>query len=151
MRDQSTRDPFGKYVPVPLSTRFDDQHEPEPTTGCWLWLGVIDHLGYGHIEKGGRNAMAHRVGYELLRGPIPQKMTLDHLCRNRQCVNPGHLEPVPQRVNVLRGNGVAALKAQQTHCVNGHEFTPTNTIIRNGRHRACRLCGRNRTRSHRAR
>ena len=150
MRDQTTRDLLGRYIAQPVRERFTAQYEPA-ASGCWRWSGVVDRLGYGAMEIDGHKAMAHRVAHELYKGPIPQGQTIDHLCRNRTCVNPAHLEAVPHRVNVLRGHGVAAQKARQTHCIHGHEFTPENTYILRGRNRFCRACGNRRNREHRAR
>lgn len=90
-------------------------------TGCWSWPGR-ESFGYGRVEMDGRVLMVHRVVYERLRGPIPDGLCLDHLCRNRYCANPDHLEPVTQRENTLRGVGVTARNARKTHCLNGHEF-----------------------------
>jgi hypothetical protein len=113
--------------------------------GCWTWMGTKTPDGYGVFYdvrvKGSRRA--HRVAYEALVGPIPNGLQIDHLCRTRNCVNPTHMEAVSSRVNTLRGEGPTASKYRQTHCVNGHEFTPENTKIRsNGIHRQCRECMR---------
>jgi hypothetical protein len=80
------------------------------------------------------------VAYELAIGPIPEGLTIDHLCRNRGCVNPAHLEAVTNRTNLLRGDGIAALNARKTHCKRGHEFTPENTYVWREGTRACRAC-----------
>lgn len=110
---------------------------------CWEWTGSLRPDGYGRIYFGGRDSgrvwRAHRLVYEVLVGPIPDGMTLDHLCRNRRCVNPDHLEPVPNRENVLRGIGITAENKRKTHCVRGHEFTPDNTYA-HGSKRHCRTC-----------
>lgn len=107
---------------------------------CWLWKGPLQKHGYGAI--GGR--LAHRVAYELLKGPIPEGLQLDHLCRVRPCVNPEHLEPVTPKTNCLRGFGPGGLNAQKTHCPRGHEYSDANTYVRTGRlpARGCRACNR---------
>lgn len=118
------------------------------TTPCWVWLGRPTDEGYGRARQRGRHAPAHRVIYEEVVGPIPAGLTIDHLCRVRLCVNPDHLEPVPIRENVLRGNGPSAIHARKTHCERGHEFTPANTYVRPSRRglpdggRVCRICQR---------
>lgn len=107
-----------------------------------------DPLGYGTIRRGRpsfKNAPVHRVAYELLIGPIPNGLHIDHLCRNPPCVNPWHLEPVLNGVNILRGVSFSAVNARKTHCKRGHEFTPENTRLANrGTHfgRVCRKCRR---------
>jgi hypothetical protein len=106
-------------------------------TGCWLWGGYIDaSTGYGKHGK----RWAHRAVYEMHRGPIPEGLQLDHLCRTRACVNPEHLEPVTLRENVLRGTAPAALNAAKTHCAAGHPFTGANLIVRANGSRGCRTC-----------
>lgn len=111
----------------------------DKTDGCWLWSAARTADGYGNIKVDGKARRAHRLAYELSVGEIPAGLDLDHLCRNRSCVNPDHLEPVTRRENVLRGDGLAALRAKQTHCKSGHEFTPENTYTGSGG-RSCRRC-----------
>lgn len=111
---------------------------PEDAEECWLWTASIHPTGYGQFQLG----RAHRVAYELRNGPIPDGLTLDHLCRVRNCVNPDHLEPVTRKVNILRGMGLSAQRARQTHCTRGHPFDEANTHIRPNGTRRCRACDR---------
>lgn len=108
---------------------------------CWPWQGPSAGSGYGGIQVDGKTKRAHRVVYESVRGPIPDSLVLDHLCRNRCCVNPWHLEPVPVAENTMRGYGAPAINARKTHCQYGHEFTPENTRVYQNR-RVCRECHR---------
>lgn len=109
---------------------------------CWEWTGGCDTQGYGRFYfSPGHYDLSHRHAWVVLVGPIPAGMQLDHLCRNRRCVNPDHLEPVTRRVNILRGYSPVAIRARQTECIRGHEFTPENTRIKNG-YRNCRACHR---------
>lgn len=116
-------------------------------SGCWEWSGKRDKRGYGNkqIHKPRPTSQqAHRWVYEKLVGPIPKGLTLDHLCRNRLCVNPDHLEPVTSRENILRGTGGAALNARKTHCKRGHPFDAANTFSSPSAptKRQCRVCRR---------
>ena len=121
---------------------------PMDERGCILWPRAIGKDGYGRVAINGRILLAHRVAYEAARGPIPQGLQIDHLCRVRACVNPAHLEVVTSRVNSLRGVGPAAINALRTHCPRGHAYTPENTYWR-GRSRACRACRHESNRSFR--
>ena len=109
-----------------LPERFESKFIPEPNTGCWLWIAGIAGGGYGSYWNGTKKVSAHRFSYEQTRGPIPQGLEIDHLCRQRLCVNPEHLEAVTHRENVLRGDGWTAHQARQTHCHRGHPLTPDN-------------------------
>lgn len=112
---------------------------------CWIWCGGVDGKGYGQVRakraSDGQHTTRrlHRVVYELLMGAIPSGLDLDHLCRVRHCINPWHLEPVPRRINLLRGIGFPAVNASRTHCPKGHPYSGDNlSIRRNARH--CRKC-----------
>jgi HNH endonuclease len=100
-----------------LQQRFDEKWIPEPNSGCWLWLGASTEgdprYDYGVIRVEGRTVRAHRVSYELARGPVPNRLELDHICRNSYCVNPDHLEAVTHEENLRR-----APAFQGTHCKN---------------------------------
>lgn len=123
-------------------------------SGCWQWLGNCHpDTRYGrfwldrHTDR-----LAHRLAYEWTVGPVPDGLVLDHLCRNRSCVNPIHLEPVTNVENVMRGESFGAVNARKTHCLNGHEFTPLNTRVTHqfaNPGRSCRTCERDRKRKYR--
>lgn len=115
-------------------------------TECWPWLAAHNSEGYGAFWDGTRSVQAHRFAYADLTGPIPDGLTLDHLCRNRECVNPAHLEPVTNRENILRGEGPTAQHARQTHCIRGHELSGANLGRWRDTGRSCRECGNQRQR-----
>jgi hypothetical protein len=127
---------------TPLAQRF--WSKVDRSNGCWIWRGTRSD-GYGMIRVEGKMRGAHRVAIYLNTGVWPES-DVDHLCRNRACVNPAHIEVVTHRENVHRGMGTAGVNARKTHCIRGHEFTPENTYINPGRpFRACRACRRLRT------
>ena len=121
----------------------------EKTDGCWNWTACT-HQGYGRFNHNGSAVLAHRLSYELLVGPVPTGLTLDHLCRNRKCVNPAHLEPVTRGENVLRGESLQAQNARKTHCPRGHLLSGENMSLK-GSYRRCLSCHREEERLRRLR
>lgn len=102
---------------------------------CWTWTGTHSAAGYGtFVRDGRRQCYAHRYSYELHCGPIPADLQIDHLCRNRGCLNPAHLEAVTQQENIRRGE-----RANRTHCPRDHPYDDGNTR-RTSRGRWCRTC-----------
>ncbi len=119
------------------------------TTGkkCWTWIGTLSNRGYGEIWFNGKHYQAHRFVYELFIGKIPDGLVLDHFeCQKPNCVNPEHLEPVPQKENLKRGDHNNQYKGK-SYCSNDHEFTKENTWNRKrGKiiERVCKQCDKNR-------
>lgn len=114
----------------------------QKTESCWLWRGWITPDGYGRFEIAQKRFHAHRFAYEMCVSQIPIGLTIDHLCRVRSCVNPRHLEPVPNKTNVLRGNGITAQNSRKTHCKEGHLLLGENLQIRRTGRRRCLTCHR---------
>lgn len=135
----------GSPVPSPLTA---DQRflrcigNRESRKECWPWLGHTDPKGYGRFKTGGKYHSAHRMAYELLVGPIPLGLTIDHLCRNHSCVNPYHLEVVSLRENILRSDNMAGRYARRATCSRGHSFDPPNGYLRKDGARGCHACDR---------
>jgi hypothetical protein len=121
-----------------VADRFAEKYAVDGETGCWLWQAYIRPDGYGTFMVAGKNFRAHRWSYEQFAGPIADGLVIDHLCRNRSCVNPEHLEPVTSFVNTIeRGMGQRAVTYRERRCKRGHELTednlyrsPTNSAVR---------------------
>lgn len=108
----------------------------ESPSGCWVHRAP-DAAGYGRVSVEGRTVYAHRYAFERMVCDIPKSLIIDHLCRNRACCNPWHMEAVPQRVNCQRGERAGH---RSTHCKHGHEYTPENTYTNPQGARICRTC-----------
>jgi len=146
--------------PIPQLTEADQRRfwvkvQLPDERGCTAWTAAKNSNGYGVFGLGGSRFYAHRVSWVLANGPIPPGKVIDHLCRNRVCVNPLHLEVTDSRTNILRGEAPTAENAKRTHCPWGHEYTAENTYVRppskahpNGG-RDCRTCKRERDRARR--
>lgn len=109
-------------------------------TPCWVWHGGLSDRGYGKCWTGEKRERFHIVMFTFFKGPVPEGLELDHLCRVRPCGNPDHVEPVTHQENIRRGE-TGIVNRSKTHCHKGHEFTPENTRkIKGGR--SCRQCSR---------
>lgn len=150
------------YNPVPLvdreaKDRFLSKIEVNPENGCHDWIGPVSVYGYGSHwvkgEEGWKKYYVHRLAYVLAHGELREDMTLDHLCRNRACCNPEHLEPVSLKKNIMRGDSPSAHHSRKTHCHRGHEFTKENTGIYKGAKgkpmRRCKKCTSDRRKKNR--
>ena len=116
------------------------------TADCWIWIGGVTSKKYGSLH----NVIAHRYAYEQAKGKIPDGLTIDHLCKQKLCVNPDHLEAVTRWENVRRGNTITGNNERKQFCVNGHAFTEENTYRYHG-HRMCKTCLAIRDREYKAR
>lgn len=121
-----------------LHDRLFSRVTKDSNSGCWNWTGALSH-GYGLMAIGnGRQRLTHRLSYELLVGPIPTGLELDHLCKNTACLNPAHLEPVTRAENLRRSDSWGGRNSRKTHCPRGHQLIAGTD---NGRvHRRCNEC-----------
>lgn len=117
------------------------------TSTCWIWTGGQSSKRYGSF----RNILVHRYAYEYHKGKIPDGMTIDHVCKQRLCVNPCHLEVVTRWENVRRGNTITGNNERKLCCVNGHEFTEANIYRPKRGGRSCRTCQQKREREYKMR
>lgn len=115
-------------------------------SGCWEWTARLNACGYGTVKWNGKSWLAHRAAYTLAVGTIPDGMELDHLCRNRACINPDHLEPVTHKQNMERADFSQRVPVRKPHCKRGH---PWSGVRKNGRN-VCHTCKNESTRRSRA-
>lgn len=148
MNAESPREIAPPHADERTSARFAAKISPI-SSGCWLWTGAIQKHGYGIFSFQGKCRLAHRVAYEIFKGPIPDGLTIDHACRIRNCVNPAHLRPMTNAENVRIGVGPSAIHAKKTECPRGHSYTPENTYEYRGS-RYCKACAHAKARSERA-
>ncbi len=127
-------------MPLNLSAEQRIERRSKRVEGCILWTGCRGASGYGSITFNAKTYTAHSFVWQLKYGPIPKGLQIDHLCRNRGCINTEHMELVTLKENVLRGIGITAINAKKTHCIYGHEFNTENTYITRQGFRRCKIC-----------
>lgn len=120
-------------------SRFESKYKIDSKTGCWNWVAGLQEGGYGQFSSK-ETGLAHRYSYILYTGPIPKGTQIDHLCFNRKCVNPNHMEAVSPRLNVLRSNNIASKNFYKTKCWRGHDFSVDNTYRAPTGNRHCKSC-----------
>ena len=128
--------------------RFMEKVSPEPNSGCWLWTSAVNQKGYGRFNLNSIARKAHRISYEIHKGPIPTGLQIDHICRVTCCVNPDHLEAVTCEENVRRSVLRGPVK---THCPKGHPYSGDNLYPNPNGRRACRTCRNHATARYRER
>ena len=142
---------FANFGDERLPERFWSKVQPCPMSGCWIWTGALFNSGYAELNSerqpdGTRMPphLGHRLSFEALVAPIGQGLQIDHLCRQRCCVNPAHLETVTPRENLRRSTAIVKFRewaAAITHCPRGHEYNERNTLLDKKGSRCCKACG----------
>lgn len=135
---EATVMPTGIWIRRPAKERFFAKVKVF-ADGCWEWQGCKTRKGYAHFKYQG-GCRASRFAYFTFVGVIPEGLQLDHLCRNRGCVNPSHLEPVTCKENLLRGHTLNARNVLKTLCPQGHHYNEVNTYRHPNGSRDCRIC-----------
>lgn len=135
----------GTFIKGDLIARFWSKVEKRGPEECWPWLGTVLANGYGQFHAGrGKRVPAHRFAYELMAGPIPDGLQIDHVrawgCTRTDCVNPAHMEPVTLLENARRSDCWSAVNSRKELCQNGHEFDLVKVFPDGRRHRRCRTC-----------
>jgi HNH endonuclease len=116
----------------------------EGMSDCLVWTGYLNPNGYAYLGiPGARKVIAHRHVYEVFKGPIPEGLTIDHLCKVRSCLNPDHLEAVTMRENLMRGESPCAVNSRKSHCIRGHAFDEKNSCRLPDGSKRCRTCFNN--------
>lgn len=129
------------FVQQDQEARFWGKVTKSAGEGCWEWRAAMTSNGYGSFHNPGGSAVAHRYAWERQNGPVPEGMELDHLCRNRSCVRPDHLEPVSHQENMRRApRHVFGGNRYKTHCPKGHPYDDANTYVPPKGGRVCRQC-----------
>lgn len=146
------RQSFAEWLSPRRIASFWSKVDKAAPSGCWRWTASLSDCGYGafavRVGEKQRSRPAHRIAWELHhQRAIDAGLELDHLCRNRWCVNPDHLEPTTRRDNILRGISPAAINARRTHCVRGHDLLRLTYL----KYRRCRVCHRERQATYMAR
>ena len=150
MAKSNTRTGTKGFISIPAENRFWEKvHIGEK---CWTWMGAKTAKGYGQIWVDGKSDYAHRISFEMHKGPIPDGLEIDHLCENPSCVNPGHLEAVTHAENIRRAaRRIDYANSRKTHCMHGHALSGENLRPDKGGRRQCRECARRRDQERRAR
>lgn len=138
------------YPPTIEEIEFITKRFKISENGCWDWTGNKNRQGYGRVPFRGRVVVPHRLLHQTIFGEITPGLVSDHICENKSCVNPKHIEPVTSKENIYRGCAPPSINIRKTHCASGHKFTTENTYISRGM-RACRTCNMLKERRKRAR